>query len=161
MLVTMGLSATAAAAEPYRGEGVVLLQPEHVLQARASSTSAVAGYIRAVESAAAAALAQEPPRPSGGYLVLAVRPGGRSMAWLDTRPALPGATAARLREAILSVPAFEAREGVVVFALRASLWGGAVAHEFPAPQAWSEAMAGHDEPMEIGGLVDRLWPDQP
>lgn len=149
---------SAAAVEPYRVHGIMLLQPDFVLQQRAPSAEAVSGYIKAVQEAAEGALAAEPPSPASGHLVLAVRPDGRSMAWLDFRPALPAPTAARLLSAIRGVPPFEARNGVVVFALNATLWEAAPTRGFPDPAEWRKAMEGHDEPREIGDLVDEIWP---
>lgn len=149
----------ASAAEPYRTESVILLQPDFVLQERVPSVDSLSAYIKAVQSVAGAVLAEEPPSPASGFLVLAVRPGGRSMVWLDTRPGLAARTAGRLRAAVLAVPPFEARGGTVVFALNASLWGAGPAQGFPDPQEWRQAMEGRDEPMEIGDLVDKVWPD--
>ena len=79
--------------------------------------------------------------------------------WFDFKPALPEPTASRLRAAILEVPAFEAKEGAVVFALNSSLWGAPAPTGFPSPQDWNSAMQGHAEPLEIGALVDKVWPD--
>jgi len=150
MKLLVGLTAAiltfaAFAATPYRTEGMVLLQPEFVLKERVTSIESLAGYVKAVQSSAGEALSDTTPTPASGYLVLAVRPGGQSMVWLDFNPALPEPVAARLRTAILAVPAFEARNGVV-------------AKGFPDPPEWSKAMEGRDEPMEIGDLVDKVWP---
>lgn len=163
MKLLVGLTAAiltfaAFAATPYRTEGMVLLQPEFVLKERVTSIESLAGYVKAVQSSAGEALSDTTPTPASGYLVLAVRPGGQSMVWLDFNPALPEPVAARLRTAILAVPAFEARNGVVVFALKSSLWGAPPAKGFPDPPEWSKAMEGRDEPMEIGDLVDKVWP---
>lgn len=80
------------------------------------------------------------------------------MVWLDFQPELPDAVAARLTQAIQAVPPFEARGGVVVFALNATLWDAPAAQGFPNPSAWRKAMEGRSEPMEIGDLVDQVWP---
>ena len=151
---------TAFAATPYRTESIMLLQPDFVLKERVPSIDSLSGYIKAVQSSAGHALSGTTPTPASGYLVLAVRPGGQSMVWLDFKPALPEPTAAKLRAAILSVPAFEANNGTVVFALNSSLWGGQPASGFPNPPEWSKAMGGRDEPVEIGDLVDKVWPSR-
>jgi hypothetical protein len=157
-LAAIILSSAAATAASYRTESVMLLQPDFVLEERVPSVDSLSEYIKAVQLAAESALAGEDPHPTSGYLVLAVRPGGRSMVWLDFEPDLPESIQAKLRTAILAVPAFEARGGVVVFALNSSLWGSPAAQGFPNPEEWSKAMEGHTEPMEIGDLVDRVWP---
>ena len=96
--------------------------------------------------------------PATGYVVLAVRPSRQSMVWLDFKPALPEQTAAKLRAAILEVPPFEAENGVVVFALNSALWGAPPVSGFPNPPEWNAAMEGSTESMEIGDLVDKVWP---
>lgn len=101
----------------------MLLQPEAVLEERVLSVQSLADYIQAVDTAANDALSKQKPQPAGGYLVLAIRPGNKSMVWLDFKPTLPTSIASKLRKTILAVPAFDARNGVVVFALNASLWG--------------------------------------
>ncbi len=158
LLASMFLAFTASAATPYRMDSIMLLQPEFVLKERVPSVDSLSGYIRAVQGAAASALANESAHPASGHLVLAVRPGKQSMVWLDFKPALPEATAARLRAAILAVPAFEARQGVVVFSLSSSLWGASSANGFPDPPEWRKTMEGHDGPIEIGDLVEKVWP---
>lgn len=155
------LTFTATAATPYHSESVMLLQPDSVLQERVPSVDALANYIKAVQATSDQALSGQAPSPTGGYLVLAVRPGGQSMVWLDFKPALPAPTAAKLRAAILAVPAFEAQNGVVVIALNSSLWGAPASSTFTSPQEWTDAMRGHDGPMEVGELVDKVWPGRP
>lgn len=158
LLASMLIGFTASAATPYRMDSLTLLQPDFVLKERVPSIDSLSAYIKDVQGAAAAALAEEPPHPASGHLVLAVRPGRQSMVWLDFEPDLPEATAAKLRAAILAVPAFEAREGVVVFSLNSSLWGAAASQGFPNPPEWRKAMEGHDDPVEIGELVEKVWP---
>jgi hypothetical protein len=153
-------SVTTFAATPYKTESIMLLQPDFVLQERTSSVEALSNYIKAVQAASESVLVKEPPSPTGGYLVLAVRPGGQSMTWLDFQPTLPTPLADRLKTAILAVPPFQARKGVVVFALKVSLWDAPLIQSFPNPTEWSKAMEGRDEPMEIGDLVDKVWPAQ-
>jgi hypothetical protein len=161
ILAAILLGSGASAATPYRTENIVLLQPDFVLKERAPSVPALSEYIKAVQAAAGSALAGEQPHPASGHLVLAVRPGGQSMVWLDFKPELPESSAARLRTAILAVPAFEARGGVVVFALNSSLWGVPASQGFPNPREWSKAMEGRSDPIEIGDLVDMVWPGSP
>ena len=83
------------------------------------------------------------------------------MVWFDFKPALPEPTTISLRAAILEVPPFEAKNGAVVLALNSALWGAPSATGFPNPPEWSKAMEGRTEPMEIGDLVDKVWPGGP
>lgn len=151
-------SVTTFAATPYKTESIMLLQPDFVLQERTSSVEALSNYIKAVQAASESVLVNEPPSPTGGYVVLAVRPGGKSMAWLDFQPALPAPLADRLKTAIVAISPFQARKGVVVFALKVSLWDAPLIQSFPNPTEWGKAMEGRDEPMEIGDLMDKVWP---
>lgn len=159
VLAAILLSSAATAAEPYKTGSIMLLQPDFVLEERVPSVDSLSDYIKAVEAAAANALAGEEPHAASGFLVLAVRPGRRSMVWVNFEPDLPASIADKLRTAILAVPAFEARGGVVVFALNSSLWGAPASQGFPNPDEWVQAMEGNSEPVEIGDLVDKVWPD--
>ena len=141
----------------YQLESLMLLQPEFVLEQRASAED-LSNYIKAVRTAAEAVVAEEKGQhPASGYIVLAVRPGGRSKVWLDFTPALPPALDARLAAALGAVVPFQARKGVVVFAINSSLWGAPAAQRPPAPAEWTKAMEGTSDPMEIGELVERIW----
>ena len=161
LLIAALVSFSASAATPYKLENIMLLQPEFVLKERVPSVNSLTGYIKSVQDTAKTTLSEEPSNPTGGFLVLAVRPGKESMVWLDFKPALPQETADRLRAAINAVPPFSAKKGTVVFALNVTLWGGSPVAGFPNPAEWSKAMEGHDEPMEIGELVDKLvWPKE-
>lgn len=104
-------SGSALAAETYHVENVMLLQPDFMLQERVR-VDELAQYIRAVNAAAKASLENvADPAPSSGFLVMAVRPGGRSRAWLDFTPPLAHATADELRSAVERVTPFQANEG--------------------------------------------------
>ncbi|MBS0176209.1 MAG: hypothetical protein JSR64_19430 [Nitrospira sp.] len=155
------LALSTIAAVPYQPEKIVLLQPDAVLRERVPSVQLLSDYIKAIQAAAQQALSTETPHPTSGFLVLAVRPAGQSMVWLDFTPSLPEPTAAKLKKAVLAVPPFEARQGVVVFALSSSLWGAAPSQGFPNPPEWRKAMQGHNAPLEVGSLVNSLWPGRP
>ena len=77
------------AASAYRTEGIVLLQPDFVLKERISAAELLSNYIKAVQAVVEVTLNGEPPSPTSGHLVLAVRPRGQSMVWLDFKPSLP------------------------------------------------------------------------
>lgn len=157
--MAMLASGSVLAAEPYRVENIMLLQPDFVLQERVRIDE-LAQYIQAVNAATKANLESvAEPMPSSGFVVMAVRPGGRSRAWLDFTPPLAPATADGLRSALERVPPFQAKEGVVVFAIRSTLWGAAATQQQgPLPAEWKQALAAPDASMEIGELVDRIWP---
>lgn len=160
LAVLAATSSPSFAREAYHLEHIMLLQPESVLSERIPGVQQVTDYIKAVGAAADRSLAAEPkPYESAGFIAVAVRPGGLSKVWFDISPTLPADVEARLRQALESVPAFAARNGVVVFALNVTLWGSPpTGPGSPAPTAWQDAMAGGAEPLEIGALVDKVWP---
>ena len=66
VLAAILLSSATSAATPYRTENIMLLQPDFVLKERAPSVPALSEYIKAVQSAAENALADEQPQPVQG-----------------------------------------------------------------------------------------------
>jgi hypothetical protein len=151
----------AAAAAAFTNAGIVLLQPEDVLRSRVPDANALARYIKDVEATTGKVLeAAFQRKPNGAYLVMALRPGGRSKAWLDLEAPLPQATHDALQAALEALPPPGVVGGVVVLAIKASLWGGRPPTKpGPAPQAWREQAARSARKLEVGELVDALWPD--
>ena len=134
--------AAAHAAQPFVNAEVVLLQPESVLAQRIGDTQRFAAYMQQVEAAAGQAVEGLFQRtPAGGFLVLALRPGGSSgslsRVWLDLDTPLPEPTQAAIRSRIEAVPAPEV-SGLVVVSLKASL--GRPAHA--APRACPKGLEG-------------------
>ena len=158
-LLAILLCGSAFAAKPYNMQSIVLLQPDFVLSERAQ-VSDLSSYIKSVTAAADTTLSGiAKPVPASGFIVVAVRPGGQSKVWLDFSPALPAAVAVQLRSSLEQVVPFQAKGGVVVFALNSSLWGATpTTRPMPSPTEWNEAMKSSDSPVEIGELIERLWP---
>jgi hypothetical protein len=160
-LLAAFVSLSAAAGSPYKLESIMLLQPDFVLSDRVPSIDALSNYVKAVETATIRTLNEEAPYPASGFIVLAVRPDESSKVWFDFKPALPAETASRLSAAIQAVKPFPSRNGTVVFALNATLWGAPPRTGSPNPPEWNEATKGLSDPVEIGDLVDRLlWPEE-
>lgn len=153
------MSNPAFAVEPYRVQNLMLLQPDSVLSERVQ-VQALSHYIASVNSAAQTSLAgAAQPTPSAGFIVVAVRPGGRSKVWLDFSPALPLDVATQLRSSLERVAPFEAKNGVVVFAINSTLWGAAATErQGPSPIEWQEAMKDRESAVMIDDLVDHVWP---
>ncbi|MEO8673768.1 MAG: hypothetical protein ABI411_20865 [Tahibacter sp.] len=157
-LVALLYTNASFAAKPYSNEGIVLLQPEFLLQERVTVDD-LGNYIKAVVAAATATLATENNlTPSAGFLVFAIRPEGTSKTWLDFNPALPAALDARLRAALDAVPPCKTQRGVVVFAIDSSLSGASSLQREPAPAEWKKALKTPTEKVEIAELMDRVWP---
>jgi hypothetical protein len=154
-------SSAASAAAAFTNTEVVLLQPEEVLRQRVADAKALASYIRDIDRAANTALESVfQKKPTGGFVAVALKPPRRARIWLDLDPPLPQSTQAALRSAVLSVQAPEVSTGVVVFALKATFWGGRLpTRAAPAPEEWKAEAARLGVKLEVGELVERLWPD--
>ena len=153
------VGSSASASEPYSVQNLMLLQPDFVLSERVQ-TEDLSNYIKSINSAAKTILAGTvKPAPTAGFIVVAVRPGRQSKVWLDFSPALPLVVATQLRSSLERVVPFEAKDGVVVFAINSTIWGAAATErQGPWPAEWQEAMKHADDAIEIGDLVDRVWP---
>jgi len=140
---------------------VVLLQPGTVLEHRLDGgADALAAYLKSLGSAAEQAVSANPQQlPAGGFVVVALRPGGHVHTWFDFKPALDDKTTAALAHAVDMTPPTAVKQGNVVFALRVSIWGGrppvGVA---PVPPEWRAAarQAGHK--LDLDNLIDQTWP---
>jgi hypothetical protein len=149
----------AQAAEPIVYDNVVLLQPSSVLEERVANIDAMAEYVKALQVAAReAVLASSVKQAVGGYIVVAVKPGGQSKVWLDFDTLLDQTLVQQLIAKTEGVPPFEARKGPVVFALKAVLWDGKPPKRIvPSPIEWRRAASGVPT-MEVGELVEKVWP---
>jgi hypothetical protein len=159
VLLAAGLSARAA--DSVKTFGIVLFQPDSVLQERVPSLDAMIDYIRAVEQAIQSAVsASDKGSPTAGFVVVAVRPGRKSNVWFDFDPPFSPdvrtAVAARAR----AVLPFLARDGPVVFAIKVGLWGGVEPKRaVPSPAEWKAAAMKAGRPIETGELVEMIWVD--
>ncbi|MGL4318530.1 MAG: hypothetical protein ACRCTL_18185 [Pseudomonas sp.] len=148
---------TTESAKPFRIVAHSDMQTSEVIEERHPGDS-LYEYMQAIEVAANEALANEPAHPAGGYLVFAVRPSGQSMVWLQFEPAIPTAVASKLKTAVLKVPACKSRNGVFVFSLSSSLWGAPESNDLVEPVEWREEKQVRDYRLDIGTLVDKVWP---
>ncbi len=160
-LLMAGFSPAAHAVEPLEQHDVVLLQPGTVIERRIDGgADAMAEYLRRLGEAATEAMRATPQQiPSAGFLVVAVRPDGRTHAWFDFKPALGEKATNALTQVVETVAPTPVKGGTIVFALRVSIWGAkAPAAYAPAPQEWRDAakQAGHK--LDIDTLVDQVWP---
>ncbi|NDY93152.1 hypothetical protein [Ideonella livida] len=155
-----GTTQAATAVPAFTAAGIVLLQDGALLRERLGDIDQLHLYLDALGEAAGQALAPLfPGRPAGGFVVVALRPGGARRLWLDFEPELPPALQARLQPALASVAPPPVRDGLVVAALQASLWRGRLpTRPAPAPTEWREAAARQAERLEVAALVDRVWP---
>jgi len=142
-------------------DGLTLLQPESTLRERVpGGAHAMQSYIEAVNAAASRIVADgETQRPSAGFIVLAIRPGGRAKIWLDFWPLLPSRLEERLLPSLEKIAPFDAR-GLVIFAIDASLWGAPPTREkAPRPNEWTRITRERGAATDAETIVEALWPD--
>lgn len=140
---------------------LVLLQPSQVLEQRVADVDAMAEYVKAVEAAARSAVIKSGAQQAvGGFIVVAVRPGGRSNVWLDFDAMLDLALTQHISTAVKAVKPFEVSQGAVVFALKVATWGAkATKRVAPAPPEWKALARNGSEALEVGALVESIWAD--
>ena len=145
----------------FRRESIIFLQPNSVLEERCPSVQDLVAYIKTIESMAESVLVQEKAYPSSGFLVIAVRPEKRLNIWLDFSPELPKDMGQKLRKAILALSPCPIKSGIVVFALKSSLWEAPITKEnFPQPAEWLSIVESKQDPVDIDTLLDELWTAQ-
>ncbi|GAA0761361.1 hypothetical protein LRH25_27145 [Ideonella azotifigens] len=155
------LFTSLASAAPVKVFNLVMMQSEDELQGRMPSVQALSAYSAAVQAAIRNVAAANDSLPSvGGFIVVAVRPGKRSNAWLDFEPALPPGVAAALVADIRKVPPLEVQGGPLVFAIKLGFAEGIPPQRMaPSPPEWKAATAKAGKPMDTAELVERAWRD--
>ena len=160
-VLALATAATAHAIEPLVQHDVVLLQKGDVIDQRVDGGSdAMAAYVKTLGAAVTEAMRAHPAQiPSAGFIVVAVRPEGRTHTWFDFKPALADATTAALAQAVEATPALPVKSREIVFALRVSVWSDKPPKAYaPAPQEWKDASKGMTPKPDVDTLVDMVWP---
>lgn len=172
MLAVMGLAAcnrgepapapVEAPAEAWIQKEVVLYLPDRIMKQRVD-VSDLSPYLRTAGAEAAAAMQAQPTQPgASGMLLLMVKPGGRSKAWIVTgEPALKPEVADAVIRRVEAVPAPSVREGPILVGLQFDAWGGGAAPAGaapPIPRDWYAHFS------KSGGLLDdalfaKVWPE--
>jgi len=157
----LGAASSAHAVEPLLQHDVVLLEKGELIEQRVDGGSdAMAAYVKTLGTALTDVMRAHPSQlPAAGFIVVAVRPEGRTHAWFDFKPALSEATTAALAQAVEATPTVKVRSREVVFALRVSLWSNKPPQAYaPAPQEWKDATRDMHPKPDIDTLVDMVWP---
>lgn len=137
---------------------IVLLQPEGMVGERVA-VKPLADYINDIETEVDQTAQTKKHSPVSGFIVVAVKPGKKSKAWLDMTPALDKATERSLLHAVQKVPVIDVRD-TVVFAITTGLWGGQQPKAIsPSPTEWGVAAHKAGRPMEVTELVESIWPN--
>lgn len=149
------------AQRPFEQRGIVILQTKEVFSERVSQVEAFEVYVKELVDAMDVAVHKLPESsPAGGFLVVAVKPGGRSRVWLDMAPELSEGVANAIHSASLQVNPMPVKDGVALFAIKISLWGGAPPKVMvPRPKEWASEAEKAGGSIELGDLVLRVWPN--
>lgn len=149
-----------------RGEvvlgGVLMLQPDSVIQRRVGTVEPFARFIQSLDAALKSHYDSQPGEVRrSGYVVVAVKPPRQSNDWFDFTPRLPPAEAGELAARLRRVTPMPVTGGPVVFALQLWIAGGVPPKEPTAmPDEWkAELDKAGGQPIEIGDLVLRVWRD--
>lgn len=162
LVVTLLLTtAFCEAQQPFEQKGITILQTEQVFFGRVLGMSSFEVYVKELVDGVDKAVGKLPKStPTAGFLVVAVKPGGRSRVWLDIPPGLSEEASNAIQEAAQQVYPMPVKNGVALFAIKISLWGGEVPQGMvPRPQAWEAEGEKAGGPIELGDLVMRVWPD--
>ena len=139
--------------------GIVLLQPDFVLQEKGINVQDFANFIRAVQAQTEKEWKTENLPSSTGFLVVAVREGKKVNSWLDMEPAIPAEVEKRTRQLLSASEGFHVSRGTVVFAIKTSVNGASeTSRQTPMPKEWQAAMKSRLLPVETENLVKLVWP---
>jgi len=163
LLAVLALAAASAAqaVEPLVQHDVVLLEKGEIIDQRVDGGSdAMAAYLKQLGQAVTETMRAHPSQiPTAGFIVVAVRPEGRTRTWFDFKPALSDATTAALTHTVETTPTLTVKSREIVFALRVSIWSDKPPKAYaPAPQEWKDAAKGMLPKPDVDTLVDMVWP---
>jgi hypothetical protein len=159
--LALAVASAAQAVEPLVQHDVVLLEKGELIEQRVDGGSdAMAAYVKTLGAAVTEAMRAHPAQiPSAGFIVVAVRPEGRTRTWFDFKPALAEPTTVALANAVDRTPALKVKSREIVFALRVSIWSDKPPKAYaPAPQEWKDATRDMHPKPDVDALVDMLWP---
>jgi len=159
--LALAAACAAHAVEPLVQHDVVLLEKGDVIEQRVDGGSdAMATYIKQLGTAVTDAMRAHPAQiPSAGFIVVAVRPEGRTRTWFDFKPALAQPTTVALANAVDRTPPMTVKNREIVFALRVSVWSDKPPKAYaPAPQEWKDASKDMHPKPDVDTLVDMVWP---
>ncbi len=97
-----------------------MLQPDSVLEERGVLTMDFDDFVKSAQTSTANIWKNTKLPESSGFLVLAVRAGGKVNAWLDMEPELPVSVESPTIQRLRSLPGFYVTNGTIVFAIK--LW---------------------------------------
>ena len=151
-----------ASAQAWVRKQVVLYLPDRLMKARIEVSDLSPYLLRVEEAVRVAATAQPAQAGASGMMLLMVKPGERSRAWIVTgEPGMQPQVVEALTGAAEAVTAPSVRQGPILVGLQFDAWGGGAQPEgavAPIPRDWYAHFS------EDGGVLDdalmaKVWPD--
>ncbi len=149
---------------PFQMQSIVLYQPNSVLVARLGNAAPLAAYIGQVEASVSAVIAAAPPQPGvTAAIVIGVKPGGQSRAWIvQPGDSLSPALVSQIESAAEGVLPVPVNGGPIAFAMIFNAWGCGppitnATHQVPMPKEWLSGAPTAPETVP-DGVFARIWP---
>ena len=157
----MGAARTAHAEHAFEYYSITMMQTQQVFEERVESIEAVSLYLKQiVDSVSKAVDALPKGEPSKGFIVVAVKPGGRSRIWLDFKTPITKETASAIKTAAEKVSPITVKGGVLLLGMKVGLWGsGPPDRMVPQPEEWRVEAEKAGGKIEMTQLVERVWRD--
>ncbi len=136
-----------------------MLQPDSVLEERGVLTMDFDDFVKSAQTSTANIWKNTKLPKSSGFLVLAVRAGGKVNAWLDMEPELPVSVESPTIQRLRSLPGFYVTNGTIVFAIKLSINGAPeTSRQTPLPKEWVVVLKSKSLPADTESLVQSVWP---
>lgn len=150
-----------AAGTTWMNEGVVLYMPDKVMKARIKVED-MAPYMKAVDLASQRVIeAQEAQDGTSGMLLVAMRPGAQSKAWVVTgEPPMTPQVSEAMIAAAEAVPVPPITTGTVLVGIKFHAFGGGqepVSAGPPIPRDWYDHFS-KDGGVLDDALMEKVWP---
>ncbi|WP_392354356.1 hypothetical protein V8F63_02030 [Brevundimonas sp. LF-1] len=146
-----------ASAPAWVRKQVVLYLPDRLMKARIEISDLSPYLLRVEEAVSAAATAQPTQAGASGMMLLMVKPGERSRAWIVTgEPPMQPEVVAALTAAAEAVPAPKVRQGPILVGLQFDAWGGGARPK--ARSRRSRATGTRISPRTAASSTTTSWP---
>lgn len=154
---------TEAAGTAWLDEGVILYMPDNIMKARIKVED-LSPYMKSVDEAVkAVAEAQADQKGASGVLLVAMRPQGKSKAWVVTgQPPMNQTIADAMIEAAEAVPVPPVNEETVLVGIKFHAFGGGAAPVSagpPIPVGWYSHFSKHGGLLD-DALLEKVWPKE-
>ncbi len=161
-VLNIAITSAGQAENKIRFAHLSLYQPEAILSERMPSVKVLAEFTRVIQESIEPSLRSSPNiGPLQYSIIVAIKPGGKIKTWAyapDEAKAIVLSKTVTL-DPTKPLPTVPAVSGLLLFGLNWSLNGGAISNTNPTPKEWQDQAKALGRTIEIGELVEILWPD--